>query len=208
MLFPVNENDREFPIFSMLGVLFSRWVFIHLSLHERVARNRDAQSHNEIKNNNNKIPWNVLVWRAPVDTTSHGLWNNGGKEMNFTFYLGTAYDVSSKENIGNSRSFSLTGKACLSKYFISLISALSSSTFDKYLLPSVKGLSIYFYAIFIFTWVSIFSYKAPTREHYFHTCALCVANIWVCFMNGSMIEHNGLGITFFSVDILKDMVAC
>jgi hypothetical protein len=27
-------------------------------------------------------------------------------------------------------------------------------------------------------------------------------------MNGSMIEHDGLGITFFSVDILKDMVAC
>ena len=57
-------------------------------------------------------------------------------------------------------------------------------------------------------WVSIFSYKAPTREHCCHTCALDVANIWVCFMNGSMIEHNGLGITFFSVDILKDMVAC
>ena len=50
--------------------------------------------------------------------------------------------------------------------------------------------------------------KAPTREHYCHTCALDVANIRVCFMNGSMIEHNGLGITFFSVDILKDMVAC
>ena len=30
----------------------------------------------------------------------------------------------------------------------------------------------------------------------------------MCFMNGSMIEHNGLGITCFSVDILKDMVAC
>ena len=28
------------------------------------------------------------------------------------------------------------------------------------------------------------------------------------FMNGSMIEHDGLGITNFSVDILKDMVAC
>ena len=26
-------------------------------------------------------------------------------------------------------------------------------------------------------------------------------------MNGSMIEHNGLGIVYFSVDILKDMVA-
>ena len=30
----------------------------------------------------------------------------------------------------------------------------------------------------------------------------------MCFMNGSMIEHDGLGIAFFSVDILKDMVAC
>ena len=35
-----------------------------------------------------------------------------------------------------------------------------------------------------------------------------VLNIQVCFMNGSMIEHDGLGITCFSVDILKDMVAC
>ena len=101
----------------MLGGLFSWWVFIHLSLHERVAGNRDAQSHNESKINNNKIPWKVMVWRAPVDTASHGLWKNGGKEVNFTFCLGTAYDVSSMENIGNSRSFSLTGKACLSKYF-------------------------------------------------------------------------------------------
>ena len=25
-------------------------------------------------------------------------------------------------------------------------------------------------------------------------------------MNGSMIEHDGLGIAYFSVDILKDMV--
>ena len=50
--------------------------------------------------------------------------------------------------------------------------------------------------------------KAPTRRHYDHTCALDVANIRVCFMNGSMIEHDGLGIAYFSVDILKDMVAC
>ena len=34
-----------------------------------------------------------------------------------------------------------------------------------------------------------------------------VANIRVCLMNGSMVEHDGLGITYFSVDILKDMVA-
>ena len=35
-----------------------------------------------------------------------------------------------------------------------------------------------------------------------------VANMRVCFMNGSMIEHEGPGISYFSVDILKDMVAC
>ena len=96
-------SGRGWPIFSMLGVLFSRWVFIHLSLHERVAGNRDAQSHNESKINNNKIPWKVLVWRAPVDTASHGLWKNGGKEINFISCLGTAYNVSSMEDIGNSR---------------------------------------------------------------------------------------------------------
>ena len=110
-------SSRGWPIFSMLSVLFSRWVFIHLSLHKRMVGNMDAQSHNEIKINNNKIPWKVLVWRAPVDTAGHGLWKNGGKEINFIFCLGTAYDVSSMENIGNSRSFSLTRKACLSKYF-------------------------------------------------------------------------------------------
>ena len=37
---------------------------------------------------------------------------------------------------------------------------------------------------------------------------LGVVNIRVCFMNGSMFEHDGLGITCFSIDILKDMVAC
>jgi hypothetical protein len=79
---------------------------------------------------------------------------------------------------------------------------------SKSLLPSAKGLSIYFYVIFTLFESPSSLTKAPTREHYCHTCALDVANIRVCFMNGSMIEHNGLGITFFSVDILKDMVAC
>jgi hypothetical protein len=60
---------------------------------------------------------------------------NSGKEISFNFCLGTAWDVSSMENIGNSWSFSLAGKACLSKYFISLISALSSSTLANLCFP-------------------------------------------------------------------------
>ena len=150
----------------------------------------------------------MLVWRAPVDTASHGLWKHGGKEINFTFCLGTAYDVSSMEDIENSRSFSLTGKACHPKYFFSLNLNLELWHLYKSLLPSVKGLSIYFMQFLFLLWVSIFSYKALTRGHYDRTWALGIANIWVCFMNGSMIEHDGLGITFFGVDILKDMVAC
>ena len=71
-----------------------------------------------------------------------------------------------------------------------------------------EGLIYLLYAFFIFIWVSIFSYKAPTKGHYDRTWALDVVNMRVCFMNGSMIEDNGLAITYFSVDILKDMVAC
>ena len=56
--------------------------------------------------------------------------------------------------------------------------------------------------------VSIFSYEAPTKGHYDRTWALGVANMRMCFMNGSMIKHDGIGISYFSVDILKDMGAC
>ena len=50
--------------------------------------------------------------------------------------------------------------------------------------------------------------KAQTRRQLNCTWVLGVANMRVCFMNGSMVEHDGLGITYFSIDILKDMVAC
>ena len=71
-----------------------------------------------------------------------------------------------------------------------------------------EGPFFYFMQFLFWIWVSIFSYKAPTKGHYDRIWALSVANIRVCFMNGLMIEHDGLGITCFSVDILKDMVAC
>ena len=46
--------------------------------------------------------------------------SKGGKRNNFIFYLVTAYDISSIESVGISKSFSLVGKVCLSKMFLSL----------------------------------------------------------------------------------------
>ena len=122
--------------------------------------------------------------------------------------LGTAYDVSSMESIENYFDFFVDRKGMPPKIFFSVNLNLELWHLYKSLLPSAKGLSIYFMQFLFLLWVSIFSYKGPTRGHYDRTWALGIANIWVCFMNGSMIEHDGLGITFFSVDILKDMVAC
>ena len=66
------------------------------------------------------------------------------KGINFIFRLGTAYDVSSMESVGSSKSFSLVGKVCLSKMFLSLNLSFELWHLYKSLLPSTKGLSIYF----------------------------------------------------------------
>ena len=50
------------------------------------------------------------------------------KGINFTFCLGTPYDISSMESVGNSKSFSLVGKVYLPKCFYLSIFALSSGT--------------------------------------------------------------------------------
>ena len=62
------------------------------------------------------------------------------KGINFIFYLGTAYDISSMESVGNSKSFLLVGKVCLPKK-LSLNFHFELWHLYKSLLPSVKGLS-------------------------------------------------------------------
>ena len=130
------------------------------------------------------------------------------KGINFIFCLGTAYDISSMESVGSSKSFSLVGKVCLSKCFYLSVFSLSSGTSTNPYFP-LRRAFLLLYAIFIFESESPSSLiKAPTRRQYDRSWVLGVVNMRVCFMNGSMIEHDGLGITCFSIDILKDMVAC
>ena len=129
------------------------------------------------------------------------------KGINFIFCLGIAYDISSMESVGNSQSFSLVGWIHLRKCFYLYFFALSSGTSTNPYFP-LRRAFLLFYAIFLFFESPSSLIKAPTRRQYDRTSVLGVANIRVCFMNGSMFEHDGLGITYFSVDILKDMVAC
>ena len=90
--------------------------------------------------------------------------------------------------------------------FLSLIFRFELWHLYKSLLPSAKGLSFTLCNFYFESPSSLI--KAPIRRQCDRAQVLDVVNIRVCLMNGSMFEHDGIGITFFSVDILKDMVAC
>ena len=128
-----SRSGEGWLIFSMLDVLFSRWVFIHLSLHESKAKilgmpSPEMQKWIYFMLSNNKFlgkcwcgghPWIRLAMESESMVE---------KGINFLFCLGTAYDISSMESVGSSKSFSLVGKVCLSKCFYLSIFALSSDT--------------------------------------------------------------------------------
>ena len=92
--------------------------------------------------------------------------------------------------------------------FISEFLALSSGTSTNPYFP-LRRAFILLYAIFLFLKFESPSslIKAPTKRQYDRAQVLSVVNIRVGVMNGSMFEQDGLGITYFSIDILKDMVA-
>ena len=75
------------------------------------------------------------------------------KEINFIFCLGTAYDISGMESVGNSKSFSLVGKTHLPKCFYLSIFPLSSGTSTNPYFPPRRDFLL-LYAIFIFEFES------------------------------------------------------
>ena len=91
------------------------------------------------------------------------------KGTTFIFCFRTAYDISSMESVGSSKSFSLVGKVCLSKCFYLSILTLSCDTFRNPYFP-LRRAFLLLYAIFIFEIESPSSLiKAPTRRHFDHT---------------------------------------
>ena len=114
---------------------------------------RDAQSRNEIEFyfmlSNNKFlgkcwyGWYSWIRLAVVCERMVE------KGINFIFCLGTAYDISSMESVGNSMLFLLVGKVCLPKCFYLSIFALGSSPSTHPYFPSRRAFLL-LYAIFMF----------------------------------------------------------
>ena len=86
------------------------------------------------------------------------------KGINFTFCLGTTYDIFSMESVGNSKSFLLVGRTHLPNVFISKFFALSSGTSSNPYFP-LRRAFLLLYAIFILNLsLHLLLQKAPTRS--------------------------------------------
>ena len=88
---------------------------------QECGSNRDAQPRNEkeiyFMLSNNKFLGKCWYGSHPWIRLAMDRERMMEKGINFILCLGTAYDISSMESIGNSKSFSLVGKVYLPKCF-------------------------------------------------------------------------------------------
>ena len=96
-------------------------MFIHLSLHESTAvigmPSLEMKKEIYFMLSNNKFLGKCWYGRHPWIRLAVVCESMVEKGINFIFCLGTAYDISSMESVGTSKSFSLVGKAHLPKCF-------------------------------------------------------------------------------------------
>ena len=158
----ISNFQNEFP-FCVLVLLMKRqgWpIFFHarcvilkMSVYSLViAReydgNRDAQSRNEkeiyVMLSNNKFLGKCWYGRQPWIWPTMESERMVEKGINFIFCLATAYDVSSMESIVHYFVVFVDRKGMPLKIFLSLNLNFELWHLYKSLLPSAKGLSIYF----------------------------------------------------------------
>ena len=147
-----SRGGEGWPIFSMLDVLFSRWVFIHLSLHESKAKVL-GMPNPEMKNEFSlccQIIFLGKCWygRHPWIRLAMESESMVEKGINFNFCLGTAYDISIMESVGNSKSFLWWERHTSQNVFISKFFALSSGTSTNPYFP-LRRAFLLLYTIFI-----------------------------------------------------------
>ena len=122
-------GDRGLSVSSMLGVLSSICVY-SLSFTRKGAGNWNSQFHAQIEKiiANKTPPGLLLVWTTPEYSASRGVWLiGGGGVKTLLFYLGTAYSMSSMEDIENSWSLRWQWKHATQNYYL-CFQSLSSGT--------------------------------------------------------------------------------
>ena len=152
VLVPLTKRQRVANIFHARCVILKMSVYSLVIAWEYGKGIRDAQSRNEkwiyFMLLNNKFLGKCWYRRHPwirLATESERMVEKG---ISFIFCLGTAYDISSMESVGSSKSFSLVGKVCLPKCFYLSIFALSSGTSTNPYFP-LRRAFLLLYAIFI-----------------------------------------------------------
>ena len=138
------------PISSMLGGLFSSGVDSAHHSRER-AGNRDAQSHDPKRSKQIKIikhnsPRAVVCWRHSLFRASHGLMLVGGwGSINLYHSVWELPIMHIVWKIQPSHSCCVDSESMLLKMLYNLYFKIELWHLYKSLLPSAKGLSIYFY---------------------------------------------------------------
>ena len=150
-----SRSGEGWLIFSMLDVLFSRWVFIHLSLHESKAKVLGMPRPEMQKNwiyfmlSNNKFLGKCWYGQYPWIRLAVECESMVEKGIQFNFYLGTAYDISSMESVGNYSVVFVDKKSMsLKKNYLSIFALSSGTSTNPYFPPRRAFLLLY--AIFIF----------------------------------------------------------
>ena len=114
----------------------------------------------------------MLVWTVPEDSASRGVWLiGGGGVKTLLFCLGTAYSMSSMEDIENSWSLRWQWKHATQNYYL-CFQSLSSGTSANQCFPLRRA------CLFMFLLSHPPLTKAPIREHLYHFYALLLT-CWV-----------------------------
>ena len=155
-----SRSGEGWLILSMLDVLFSRWVSIHLSLHESKAKVLGMPSP-EMKKwiyfmlSNNKFLGKCWYGRhlwIQLAMESESMVEKG---INFIFCLGTIYDISSMESIVSYFVVFVVRKSMPPKiFFLSQFKTLSSGTSTNPYFPLRRAYLFTLCNFYFLLWVS------------------------------------------------------
>jgi len=158
-----SRSGEGWLIFSMLDVLFSRWVFIHLSLHKSKAKvlgmpSPEMQKWIYFMLSNNKFLGKCWYGGQPWIRLAMESESMVEKGINFIFLFGNRlWYIYAWKVLGTLSRFRWWDGYTSQNIFISMFFALSSGTSTNPYFP-LRRAFLLLYAIFI--WVSIFSYKS------------------------------------------------